>query len=648
MMSRRSVLACLAAICGCLCLLFFWKDEEERGLVFSVKSGFYEEPFELKLSAPAGTKIYYTLDGTEPAENGSVYTAPILIDDATQHENIHAMRTDVSVEFVSENIETYNYEPEYVLPDYPIDKCTVVRAAYCDVDGNFSDVSTESYFVGYADRAGYDGMNVMSIVTEPDNLFDYDRGIYVLGRIFDEYEGAKYAIGHLWNTNYAQSGIDWERPATIQIFDQDRNVLLNQNCGIRIQGGMNRLKTPKSMNLYSRDEYDNMGRFYVDLFGTGYMADTLTLFAGGDDTLTKSQDMIVSKLVSDRSFATMHYEPYAMFLDGEYWGVYWLTEKYNDVYLKERYGVDKNDAVIIKHGAIAEGLEEDITLYTDMRTYMENTDLSLPENYAYVCELIDIQSYIDYYAAEIYIGRYSDWPVNNEALWRTREINDGEYEDGRWRWLLFDVDGLALSADITEMDTMANTMEQSAMFRNLCQNEAFKRQFATTFMDLANTAFEKEHVNSVVSEYIASMSEPMGVHLKRFFGVENIDLFLDAMADIQSFLDGRSSYIVEYMKNGLGLTGTLAPVTVEISDTAAGSVMLNTIEPVFDENGRWRGEYFTDYPVVLTASANEGYRFVGWESTVSPDEWTVDGETVAVPVKGSGVGVKAIFEKTGE
>ena len=73
------------------------------------------------------------------------------------------------------------------------------------------------------------------------------------------------------------------------------------------------------------------------------------------------------------------------------------------------------------------------------------------------------------------------------------------------------------------------------------------------------------------------------------------------MADIQSFLDGRSSYIVEYMKNGLGLTGTLAPVTVEISDTAAGSVVLNTIEPVFDENGRWRGEYFTDYPVTVTA-----------------------------------------------
>lgn len=645
MMGRRSVLACLAAICGCLCLLLFWKDDETKELDFSKASGFYDEPFELVLSAPAGTEIYYTLDGTDPVEHGTKYTEPILIDDATQHDNVHCMRTDVSVEFVSDGIETYNYEPEYVLPDYPIDKCTVVRAAYRDTDGNFGVVETESYFVGYDSKAGYDGMNIMSIVTDPDNLFDYDTGIYVLGRIFDEYEGAKYAMGHLWNTNYAQSGIDWERPATIQIFDRDGDMLLNQDCGIRIQGGMNRLKTPKSMNLYSRDEYDNMGRFYVDLFGTGYMADTVTLFAGGDDTLTKSQDAIVSGLVADRSFAAMHYEPYVMFLDGEYWGVYWLTEKYNDVYLKERYGIDKKDAVIIKHGAIAEGLEEDISLYTDMMTYMENTDLSLPENYAYVCELIDMQSYIDYYAAEIYIGRYSDWPVNNEALWRTREVRDGEYEDGRWRWLLFDVDGLALSSDITQMDTMANTMERSAMFRNLCQNEAFKRQFATTFMDLANTAFERGHVDAVVSEYIDFMSEPMGVHLKRFFGAEDIDLFLDAMADIQSFLDGRRSYIVQYVKDGLGLTGTLAPVTLEVSDAAAGSVVLNTIEPAFNENGRWRGEYFTDYPVALTATANEGYRFVGWESDVSPDEWTVDNETVAVPVKGGGVWVKAVFEK---
>lgn len=644
MMGRRSVLACLIVICGVLCLLVLEKDVQDTELVFSRESGFYDEPFLLDLSAPMGTEIYYTLDGSDPVRNGIRYTEVLLIDDATPRENVHSMRTDVSIEFVSDSIETYNYEPEYVLPEYPVDKCTVVRAAYRDADGNFSEVRTESYFVGYAGRKGYDGFHIISLVTEPGNLFDYDTGIYVLGRIFDEYEGAKYAMGHLWNTNYAQSGIEWERPAVVQIFDQDRQLVLNQNCGVRIQGGMNRLKIPKSLNLYSRSEYDGMGRFYADLFGTDYMADTVTLFAGGDDSLTKSQDTVASQLLSGRAFATMSYVPYVMFLDGEYWGVYWLTEKYDDVYLKEKYGVKKDDVVIIKHGAVAEGLEEDRALYMDMMDYMENTDLSLPDNYAYVCELIDMQSYIDYYAAEIYIGRYSDWPVNNEALWRTRKVGDGEYEDGRWRWLLFDVDGLALSGDVTDMDTMAETMDKSAMFRNLCRNEAFREQFTVTFMDLVNTSFEREHVDTVVSEYIDFMTEPMGTHLKRFFGVEEPSLFLDAMADIQGFLDKRKPYIVEYLKKDFGLSDSLATVTVKINDPSAGRVMLNTIEPDFGQEDEWSGEYFTDYPVTLTAAAGEGYRFAGWKCSSLSEGESVE-ETLKLPVEEKGITVEAVFVK---
>ena len=60
-----------------------------------------------------------------------------------------------------------------------------VRAACRDADGNFGEAKTESYFVGYDEKAGYRNMNVMSVVTDPGNLFDYDTGIYVLGRKYD-------------------------------------------------------------------------------------------------------------------------------------------------------------------------------------------------------------------------------------------------------------------------------------------------------------------------------------------------------------------------------------------------------------------------------------------------------------------------------
>ena len=41
---------------------------------FSVEAGFYEEAFELVLTAPEGTEIYYTLDGSEPDMDNPLLT----------------------------------------------------------------------------------------------------------------------------------------------------------------------------------------------------------------------------------------------------------------------------------------------------------------------------------------------------------------------------------------------------------------------------------------------------------------------------------------------------------------------------------------------------------------------------------------------
>lgn len=651
MINRKNVLVCLIIFCGILVLLLFVNDSMYTDLVFSEESGFYGEPFELALYAPPGTEIYYTLDGSDPDENAIKYTQPIMITDASWDENVYSMRTDVSTGFLSEEIAMYSRnDPLYKAPDYNIDKCTVVRGVYRDADGNLSDIKTEVYFVDYDKKAGYDNLNVISIVTDPENLFDYESGIYVLGQANDNFmidrEGRWNAsTWWWWFGNYNQSGPEWERSANIKLFDGGRNLLLNKTCGIRIQGGGSRGRLPKSMNLYAREQYDGEGRFYIDLFDTDYMADKVTLFAGGDDTVAKLRDMLMARLSDGRSFATMHFVPCALFLDGEYWGVYWITEKYDDVYLGHYYNVDKDNVIMIKTREAEEG-EEYYDLYEEMMSFMTDADLSDDDNYQYACELIDMQSYIDYYAAEIYIGRCIDWPSDNEALWRVCDTGDTEYEDGRWRWMLFDVNSGGLSAYLTDADTILDTMNMSAMFYNLCQNDNFKKQFTITLMDLVNTSFASENADAVISDYIALMKEPLNMHYKRFFGSENSIDFLGAVADIQSFLDNRKPYIVQYLKNDFGLNGTLAPVEIEINDPASGSIVLNTINPSFDTDGKWRGEYYTDYPIALSAAANEGYRFVGWEINGSADSGMMHEADIDVPVPAEGISVKGIFEKT--
>ncbi len=649
MINRSKVLLVLAGMCGILGILLFIGDKYiVTELTFSRESGFYDAPFELELHAPVGTDIFYTLDGSEPDENAVKYAGPIMINDATENENVYSMRTDVSAGFLTEYISRYSgNDPQYVVPDYPVDKCTVVRSAYRDADGNFSEIKTECYFVGFDNKAGYDGMNVMSVVTDPDNLFDDRTGIYVLGRIYKHAERSAN-LGEFWwwwPANYHQSGKGWERSANIQIFDADRNLVQDKNCGIRIQGGGSRGYVPRSINIYARDIYDGEGRFYTDLFGTDYMADTVTLFAGGDDRITKLKDMLAARLTEGRAFATMHYIPYVMFLNGEYWGVYWLTEKYDDACLGYYYDVEKNNVIMIKNETLAEGREEDMALYTAMREYMADADMTEDGNYAAACETIDMQSYIDYYASEIYMGRYNDWPGGNEALWRVRETGSTAYEDGKWRWMLFDTNSGALTSNLIDANTIASTREKSAMFNNLCQNQDFQRQFVTTFMDLANSVFTTERVDSFISDYLDRMAEPIQIHHRRFGGAKDNTSYLNAVADVKNFLDCRRPYIVQYLKDEFGLTGSLASLELEINDTAAGEVMLNTIEPSFDEDGKWSGEYYTDYPVTLTAAVNEGYRFVGWEVTDSRQTKIVEENTIQTPVSEGGMSIKVIYEK---
>lgn len=641
MMSRKSALLCLVFLCGALGLLLLYDQYGCAQLAFSRESGFYEEPFALELSAPLGMKIYYTLDGSAPDENAHLYTEPIQIVDATDSPNVHSLRTDMAYETTMAGIP-------YEMPDYLVDKCTVVRAACRDLDGNFTDFRTESYFVGFDKKTGYAGMNVLSVVTAPDNLFDYDDGIYVFGRGFDEnvdQDGNPVDDSE----NFAQHGFQWERPADIQLFNADGETALKQSCGIRIQGGGSRGSLPKSLNLYARQKYGNARRFYTDLFGTGYMADTLTLSAGGQDTVVKFRDMFVAALMAERDFCTMHYEPCVMFLDGEYWGLYWLTERYTDTFIGYYYDVDEDNVLIVKNGRPESESDEDWSLCIGMANYLNDTDFSILENYESLGYVIDLQSYLDYYATEIYIARDVDWPGTNEAFWRVRKPsgNDGgeAYSDGRWRWMLFDVNTSSFEAANTEKDTLAYTMEHSPAFANLCRSEAFREAFCITLMDFANEIFSPANTEPLMEGHLALMEEPLDAHLTRFFGEDRSFGPEEEMEKIGTFLENRKSYIAQFLKDDFGLQGTLSTVQIETSDAAAGSVALNTITPTFDEAGKWQGDYFTDYPVGLTATAGEGYRFTGWEVESAQGHESIEEASTKLTIPEGGLTVRAVFEK---
>ena len=537
--------------------------DDVRELKFSRESGFYDDEFELEIKSQKGGKIYYTLDSSQPDENSIEYVGPICIDDASRHENVYSARSDASTGYYSELIKEYSIEPdpEYKVPSEKVDKCTVVRAVAVYEDGTRSDVKTASYFVGFNDKSSYDNMNYISIVTDPDNLFDYDFGIYVTGRVFDEYreilesenadENQQNTAGnpywYQWDSNYS---LDYstEKIASIQFFDKKQNLTLSQKCGIDIHGGGSRGYNPKAFNLKVREEYDGNSEFRADLFGNNLKTSRLVLFAGGNDNYTKSRDYIVNKLTRKMNFTTVLFEPYVLFLDGEYWGVYFLNDKVNDDYLKRYYGVDKDNSIVIKGYKVSVGEESDADLLWELYENLPE-DLSNEEDYEKVSQKVDIDSAIDYFAVMCWISRTRDWPNANIAMWRSRDFDTNNYCDCKWRFILYDVNSSSISTDLIYEDSIGHAIGMNPLFAALMTNKGFKQRFLDKVLELNNKEFSKENVDSVIAEFRSLMTVQMKQNNERFFGGEpEGHSFREELSQVEEFFNARREYIPELVE----------------------------------------------------------------------------------------------------
>ena len=528
---------------------------------FSVESGFYVEDFYLEMNSEYGSKIYYTLDGSIPDEKALVYNEPILIENATHNENTISMITDTSTGFYTDLIaekETRDKNPGYMQPDFLIDKCTVIRAVSIAENGLRSEEVSASYFVGITPEE-YGGCKIISLITEVGNLFDSEKGIYVTGDIFETAleEGGMGNRWMFWPANYRQKGREWEREAIFHFFDQQGNMELAKKGGIRIHGGVSRGTLPKSLNLYSRTEYDGESTFGLEMFENGYKPKRATLSAGGDQLITQFNDYIMTECVSDMNIATLTHIPYVLFINGEYWGFYWLNEKYDEKYLAYYYGVDEDNVILIKNDVLEVGQEGEETLFDELEAYIGSLDMSIEENYNKACEIMDMDSYIDYNAVMLYIARRDDWPFTNYAIWKTRDIKGDMYSDGKWRWLLFDCNSLCMGNE--EKGPEHNTLEYmldeemvkiSPMFASLWKNEGFREKFIERLFYVADYCFEANKMSSMIDEYSQKMIPILSKSWERFYGQERNVLgeFYNYMQYHRNFFNGRRAIVESWFE----------------------------------------------------------------------------------------------------
>ena len=612
--------------------------------VFSQESGFYNSSFSLTLTADEGCKVYYTTDGSDPTEHSTEYTGPITINDMSDTENRLSARTDI----VPDRAEA---------PSEKVDKAAIIRAVSVDSSGRMSSPVTKTYFIGKTNSGYYKNMNVVSLVTDPDNLFDRDKGIYCLGKVYEENRGGG---GMPWEVraNYSMKGREWERPATFTLFAGGEKVV-DENVGIRIKGNYSRSIEQKSFNIYTREEY-GVSEFDYDFFsGKAVKAkngkaikkfDGLVLRNGGNDNSSAFfRDTINQELIADRAFAHQATTECIVFIDGEFWGIYQMMEKINKSFLSSHYGVKSGDIAMIENGALEEGSDSDLNDWRQLCSSVAGGGVSFDE----FCRKVDLQGFMDYFAAQIYWAN-ADWPQNNYTLWRCNAIDEtNPYADGKWRMVLFDTEsgqGLYGSEDKSFSSDgfrriRQNNSQLAQLFNGMLSNEQFRLAFARTMMDLANHNFATDRTNAVISYYRNTFKQQVTDTFARFHsrslsGGNAERRFVDSMSTVAEFYAKRYSYAERSLRSAMKLSSEPHKLTV-VNNASNGSIDVNTLR--LGEISSWSGNYHSDYDVTLTATPAEGREFSHWNisgATITGG----DAKSATVKVKlSSDATVKAVY-----
>jgi hypothetical protein len=637
----------------------------------SVAGGFYTAAFPLTISHtdPAVT-IVYTTDGSDPeltnlagttydyknqyAELASQTSGPLLQNQYktfTYSTPLNIVDRTSQPNDIAKMSSTFQHVPNYI-PDYNVFKGTVVRARAYKTGAMPSPIATKTYFVTAQGNSRFT-LPVISLSLTESKFFDYEDGIFVAGKDFDDWRAANPTENadtdivneENANANYVRSGDATEQVGNINYF-VNGNEVLNQNLGIRINGGNSRGIASKSLRLYARGELGS-GSFNYPFFASETYSSYKRLVlrnSGQDFYSTMFRDAIGHTLINGLKTETRAYQPSIVFLNGEYFGILNIRERYDRHFFERKYGILEGELDYLKDDLTAD--EGDDEHYRDMETYLEDNSLVNQANYDYIATQLDPEDFRDYYISNIFMQN-TDWPGWNTVFWRKRTAtylpNAPFGQDGRWRTAINDLDdGTGNYPSGSDHNTLAfatatngpdypNPEWATLILRRLLENNNFKLDFINRFADVLNTYFSSTRFVDKINEFKANLLPEISEHYDRwdnFYELSSWESY--SITRMRNFANERPNNQRAHIRAKFGISGNIN-ATLDVDDASHGFIKMNTIDinsttPGVSANPYpWTGIYFQNIPVKLKAIALPGYEFSHWTgaSTSTDEEITI-------------------------
>ena len=491
---------------------------------------------------------------------------------------------------------------------FTISKTTILRLA-CFREGYMgSEVVTRSFLLQDKEFS----LPVVVIASDPAHFYSDELGIFVKG------VNGRPGLGQTDPCNW---NMDWDRPVNFDYLDAEGNSLLNQEAEIKRSGGWGRFQMPFSFKIHAAKIYEGRNSMDFPFFeDKPYIKSKALLMRNGGncDYYQRVRDAFLQKLVltSGIDIDAQDYQPVAHYLNGVYKGVLNLREPNNKHFVYSNYGLDEeeidlfvidNDTGYVQKCGTHDALGE---LYELSKT------AEVEETYKKIEQMVDIDEMCYYLAIQFYLGN-ADWPNNNMKAWRQRS------ENGRWRYLLYDLDGtfnrttpftLFESMRIHTFNTLlgepvsnyTKEIEPITIWLGLLRNEHFRRRFTDAFCLVAGSVFEPERCEALIRAW-AERVHPMQILDDNGYGRNNSPW--SAAEYIISRLKTQAPGMYEQMQGyeRMGLDG-IEPMNVRLSSNIPeGCITLNGQQV---PTGSFDGKLFP--PVTLKAEAPGGYVFDGW------------------------------------
>ncbi len=526
----------------------------EPAVRFSEEEAFQEEAFELTLRCGlSGGTIRYTLDGSDPTMQSRIYEGPIPI--------------------------------EAGLPE----KVTVVKAAVFQ-NGEPGKICTQTYFVGKGVSELFDVM-VVSLSADEKVLYDEETGILA---------------------NYGEEGEngEWDRPAYVEFYEPDGTRMLAQGTGIAISGHGSREFAQKSFKLISDSVYDpEHPTFEYDFFETdmagnekGQSYNRLVLRNGGSDhegTMLKWN--VVSRLGKDSGMVCAGARPGILFLNGSYYGIIQLQEKYTRYNIAHAIGAQKDD--IEKYEPNEINSARFGGYYNQLRQ-----DLNDPERMESLERQVDMTDMLKHYAVNLIMNNV-DWPYHNFLSWKCAETSSSAYGDGKVRFFLYDLDAVYQDTTGYEVpDEFAYLMEEPVEDATdtlylLMQSELYRTRFVNMVCDLTATVYQEDHVLRLIEEEDEKLAGSMELYYteeERMRQQTAVDRMKEAAEESGIRVH---EGLQEYLK-------AADPYTLRLELPDGIQVSFSEIRLKGGES--YTGTYYHNYPLTLTAEPENGQEFYGW------------------------------------